>query len=86
MADTDTAGSRHLFIFVNRRRFEEGDGVQAEMNGGKIAALVEVPPDNAVVRLESAPEPREIGINETIKISAGMQFLVTRRLVEGGHE
>src|SRR3984893_9784423 len=43
----------HLGIFVNRRKFEEGDGVKPEMTGAQIAALVDVPADNAVVRLES---------------------------------
>ena len=76
----------HPSIFVNRRKFEEGDGVQPEMTGEQIAALVGVPPDNAVVRLETRGEPREIGITEKIEIKTGMHFLVTRKTVEGGHE
>jgi len=73
-----------LHIFVNRRKFEEGDGVRPEMTGAQIAALVQVPADNAVVRLESGPHPREIGIAETIPIHNGEHFLVTRKVVEGG--
>ena len=34
----------HPYIFVNRRKFEEGDGVQPEMTGEQIAALIGVPP------------------------------------------
>jgi multiubiquitin len=74
----------HLHIFVNRRRFEEGDGVLPEMTGAQIAALVGVPADNAVVREES-PNKREIGINEVVHIKSGEHFLVTRKIVEGGH-
>ena len=76
----------HLHIFVNRRKFEEGDGVRPEMTGAQIAALVEVPADNAVVRLETGGEPREIPVTETIHIKNGMHFLVTRKVVEGGNE
>jgi len=74
----------HLHIFVNRRKFEEGDGVRPEMTGAQIAALVGVPADNAVVREES-PEKREVGVNEVVHIKNGEHFLVTRKVVEGGH-
>ena len=77
---------KHPYIFVNRRKFEEGDGVQPVMTGAQIAALVGVPPDNAVVRLETRGEPLEIAITEKIEIKNGMHFLVTRKTVEGGHE
>jgi hypothetical protein len=73
-----------LHIFVNRRKFERGDGVTERMTGAQIAALVDVPADNAVVRLEGGPTPREIGINEVVEIKNGQHFLVTRRVVEGG--
>ena len=77
---------KRLEIYVNRRKFEQGDGVQPEMTGEQIAALVGVPPDNAVVRLETRGEPIEIPISETIEIKDGFHFLVTRKTVEGGHE
>ena len=32
-------GKPHLHIFVNRRRFEEGDGVKPSMTGAEIAAI-----------------------------------------------
>ena len=77
---------KHLQIYVNRRKFEEGDGVRSEMTGEQIAKLVGVPPDNAVVRLETRQGPREIAINEKIEIKHDMHFLVTRKTVEGGYE
>lgn len=73
-----------LHIFVNRRKFETGDGVREAMSGAQIAALVDVPADNAVVRRDSGPDKGEIGINETVHIKNGDQFLVTRKVVEGG--
>jgi hypothetical protein len=76
----------HLHIFVNRRKFEEGDGVRPDMTGAAIAALVDVPADNAVVRLETGGEPGEIPVTETRHIKNGMHFLVTRKIVEGGNE
>ena len=76
-----------LHIFVNRRKFEAGDGVKAEMTGAQIAGLVDVPPDNAVVRIDSGPDKgKEVASNETVRIQNGEHFLVTRKVVEGGHE
>jgi hypothetical protein len=77
---------RGLHIFVNRRKFEAGDGVRERMTGAEIAALVGVPADNAVIRFDSRHDKREIGINEIVHIENGEHFLVTRKHVEGGHE
>ena len=77
--------NEELHIFVNRRKFERGDGVREEMTGAQIAALVNVPAENAVVRIDSGPEKKEIGVNEVVRIKNGEHFLVTRKLVEGGH-
>jgi hypothetical protein len=74
-----------LHIFVNRRKFERGDGVKEQMTGAEIAALVNVPSDNAVVRRDSGPDKTEIGINQTVEIKNGEHFLVTRKTVEGGY-
>lgn len=74
-----------LHIFVNRRKFERGDGVKEQMTGAEIAALVGVPANNAVVRHDSGPDKTEIGINQTIDIKNGDHFLVTRKTVEGGY-
>ena len=73
-----------LHIFVNRRKFDAGDGVKEEMTGGQIADLVQVPRDNAVVRRDTGPDKTEIGIDQTIRVNNGEHFLVTRRVVEGG--
>lgn len=77
-------GEQRLHIFVNRRKFDEGDGVRPEMTGGEIAALVGVPRENAVIKREGGPEPAQIGIDERIHIKSGDHFLVTRKVVEGG--
>ena len=74
-----------LHIFVNRRKFEEGDGVRPHMTGAQIAALVGVPADNAIVRFDNGPDKREISINEVVAVKNGEHFLVTRKVVEGGH-
>jgi hypothetical protein len=78
--------SAHLHIFVNRRKFEEGDGVLPNMSGAQIAALVEVPSDNAVIRHESGPDKgQEIGASDVVALKNGDHFLVTRKIVEAGH-
>ena len=77
---------KYPYIFVNRRRFDGGDGVRDEMSGQQIADLVGVPADNAVVRLETRSGLEEIQIKEEIEIKSEMQFLVTRKTVEGGNE
>ena len=75
---------KDLIIYVNRHRFGEGDGVKPRMTGGEIALLVDVPPENAVVRLDKRGDKREIGQNEEIEIKHDDHFLVTRKVVEGG--
>jgi hypothetical protein len=75
----------NLHIFVNRRKFERGDGVKEQMTGAEIAALVGVPADNAVIRRDSGPDKTEIPINQSIQIKNGEHFLVTRKTVEGGY-
>jgi hypothetical protein len=85
-ANSPNDKGKPLFIFVNRRRFDEGDGVLAEMTGAQIAALVAVPPENAVVRREIAGhDGPEISLTEPLEIHAGDRFFVTRKIVEGGH-
>lgn len=85
MAETAQPGTAHLHIFVNRRKFEEGDGVSGQMTGAQLAALVEVPAENAVIRRDSGPDKQEIGANEVVTVKNGDHFLVTRKLVEGGN-
>jgi hypothetical protein len=75
-----------LHIFVNRRKFEEGDGVLPRMSGTQIAALIEVPAENAVIRYDSGPEKgQEITATQVIEIKNGEHFLVTRKIVEAGN-
>jgi hypothetical protein len=80
-------GETTLHIFVNRRKFERRDGVKEVMTGAEIAKLVEVPPDNAVVRIDSGPQKgQEVAIAQEVHIQNAEHFLVTRQVVEGGHE
>ena len=51
-----------LHIFVNRRKFEEGDGVRSEMTGWQIADLVNVPAENAIIRVDSVPARAEVEV------------------------
>ncbi|MCK6478850.1 MAG: hypothetical protein L6R43_01505 [Planctomycetes bacterium] len=78
-------GGPSLHIFVNRRKFEESDGVKPQMTGAEIAALVGTPADIAVIRRDSGPDKDEIGVNQTVPIKSGDHFVVTRKVVEGGH-
>jgi hypothetical protein len=73
-----------LFIFVNRRRFTTEDGVKPRMTGAEIAALVGLPADQAVVRQLHGTEQKPVEPNETVDIHRADQFVVTRRIVEGG--
>jgi hypothetical protein len=84
--DGAKGSTEHLHIFVNRRKFEQGDGVQSKMTGEQIAGLVQVPRDSAVIRFDSGQDKREIAIDEAVEIKNAQHFLVTRRIVEGGHE
>lgn len=77
--------TKHLHIFVNRRKFDESHGVQPVMTGRQIAALVEVPADVAVVRRETGASREEIGVEQAIPVKNGDHFLATRKTVEGGH-
>ena len=75
-----------LHIFVNRRKFEEGDGVLPRMSGAQIATLVEVPADNAVIRRDSGPDKgQEIATVQVVDVKNGDHFLVTRKIVEAGN-
>ena len=85
MAETGS-DLKHLHIYVNRRKFEEGDGVRPEMTAEEVAALVGVPADNAVVRVETREGAQELKLDEKIEIKNDLHFLVTRRTVEGGYE
>ena len=75
-----------LHIFVNRRKFEESDGVLPEMTGRQIAALVGVPEDVAVVRRGNSGDSPEISMPDPITLHQAEHFLVTRRTVEGGYD
>lgn len=79
------APHKELQIFVNRRKFGRNDGVKERMTGGEIVALVGVPPESAVIRLDGGSDKREIDVQEVVHIKNGEHFLVTRKVVEGGY-
>jgi hypothetical protein len=81
---SETGALEHLHIFVNRQKFFGDAGVKLKMTGAEIAALVGVPTEKAVVRLEKGKEHDEIAVTDTVAIKNGQHFIVTRRVVEGG--
>lgn len=86
MSNTRDSGTKvkKIHIFVNRRRFDQDQGVRATMTGAEIAALVDVPKEKAVVRREKGNENEEIPIDTPTAIHEADHFLVTRKTVEGG--
>jgi hypothetical protein len=82
--ETKDGGQATIHIFVNRRKFGVDDGVKEVMTGAEIAGLVGVPAANAVIRMDSGPDKRGIGVEESVHLKQGEQFLVTRKTVEGG--
>jgi len=79
-------GHEELHIFVNRRKFEKEDGVKTQMKGREIATLVGVPSEVAVIRRGNTSNSPEVGLDEELQIKNAEHFLVTRKVVEGGHE
>ena len=75
-----------LHIFVNRQPFNNPPDrrVMPTMTGTEIAALVDIAPDNAIVRRGKDGKGPEVGINETVHVESGDQFVVTRKHVDGG--
>ena len=82
--DAQTETRVKLHIFVNGIKFDD-DRVKPEMTGAEIAALAEVPADQAVVRRETGPhQGEEIGVDQKIPIHQADHFTVTRKQVQGG--
>jgi hypothetical protein len=70
-------------IFVNRRRMLIAI---PSPTGAQIAALLGVPPDNAVVEREDGKGGLEmLAIDAPFNIEPGQSFLVTRQFIMGGH-
>ncbi|MBA3670461.1 MAG: multiubiquitin domain-containing protein [Gemmatimonadaceae bacterium] len=86
MSDKETKQNGHatIHIFVNRRKFGVDEGVKEVMTGAEIAGLVGVPAANAVIRVDTGPDKREIAATEQVALKQGDHFLVTRHTVEGG--
>lgn len=79
------AGTK-LHIFVNRRKFENPPDtrVTSAMSGSEIAALVEIPAQNAVVHRGSQGSGPEVPIDQKVEVKNGDHFVATRKQVDGG--
>lgn len=72
-------------ITINRRRFNEADGVRETMTPEDLSALAGIPPENAIVEREVARDDYEqLTCGTEIAIGPGMHFLITRHFVMGG--
>jgi hypothetical protein len=81
---SESKSHENIHIFINRVTFDETDGVKPIMSVAEIAELAKVDPANAVVRLENGPDKDPLDPTKPIAVKNGMQFLVTRKNVEGG--
>lgn len=75
-----------LHIFVNRRKFENPPDarVASEMDGAEIAALVDIPAQNAVVRRGNDGSGPDVPIAQKVSVKNGDHFVATRKHVDGG--
>ncbi|HZH98579.1 MAG TPA: multiubiquitin domain-containing protein [Fimbriimonadaceae bacterium] len=78
-------GQDKLHIFVNRRKFDNENGVKPVMTGTEIAALVNTPPEKAVIKRMEGSELLEIGLLDPVEVKNGEHFFVTRDRVDGGY-
>ena len=77
---------KKLHIFVNRRKFENPPDtrVASEMSGAELAALVDIPAENAVVRRGNDGAGPEVPIAQKVDVKNGDHFVATRKQVDGG--
>ena len=77
--------SDRLEITINRRRFDNTQGVNPVMTAADIAGLIGVPAENAVVEQETGRDEYVPVAGDTpVQMKGGMHFLVTRHFVMGG--
>ncbi|MEZ4378600.1 MAG: hypothetical protein R3B35_10005 [Gemmatimonadales bacterium] len=76
-----------LHIFVNRRKFANppDSRVSSRMSGSEIAALVDIPAQNAVVHRGNDGSGPEVPLDEKVYVKNGDHFVATRRQVDGGY-
>lgn len=77
---------KDIFIFVNRIRFIESQGVKKIMSVDAIAGLVGLTSETAIVRRLMCGDDTSDPLNGDQKIKPGDQFVVTRKRVEGGFQ
>jgi hypothetical protein len=72
-----------LHIFINKIKFDEGQGVKDPMTGGELADLVSVPRENAKITRQRGN--KEFSIIDTIDIKMADHFEILRKVVPAGH-
>lgn len=77
---------KDLFIFVNRIRLGEKQGVKHVMTDDELAGLVGLTNQTAIVRRLLNGDDTSEPLSGPQKIKRGDQFVVTRRAVEGGFQ
>lgn len=75
-----------LTIFVNNQLFSEANGVQHEMTGMQIAALVGMTPDNTDIFLVEGSGQAQIAADQVVKIRNRQHFRVIKKCVIAGFE
>jgi len=75
---------RTLFIFVNRRRFGELEGVKPRNDRRRNRSASGTQTGRSHRPTGDGQGPRAIDVNATVTIKTGDHFLATRRIVEGG--
>jgi len=75
-----------LFIYVNKRKFTERDGVKKQMTGREIAALDSDQPDKTRVERLTEDGKIEIGLDQTVAIECGDAFQVIRCNINAGFQ
>lgn len=82
--DLQEEKAKDLFIFVNRIRFTECQGVKKIMSVEAIAGLVGLTSETAIVRRLLCGDDTSDPLSDDQRIKTGDQFVVTRKRVEGG--
>lgn len=77
---------KDLFIFANRIRFEECQGVKPVMTENELAGLVGLNSETAIVRRILCGDELSDPLSGLQKIKPGDQFVVTRKCVNGGFQ
>lgn len=72
-----------LHIFINKIKFDKGQGVKDSMLGGELADIVSVPRGNA--KISRKRDNKEFSVQDTIDIKMADHFEIIRNVVEAGY-